>query len=88
MDCYARKPLYLVVTPIRKQGCVCVWVLCNFRRDMAQAVNRRPLTASVHVGFVVDEIALRQGFLQALQVFLVSIIPLWLSLLIHHLWGI
>jgi hypothetical protein len=45
-------------------------------RAMAQAVSRRPLTASpgftpgtIHVGFVVDKVALGQFFLRLLRVF-------------------
>jgi branched-subunit amino acid transport protein len=36
-------------------------------------------------GFVVDKVVLGQVFLQVLQFLPVSIIPPWLSILIHHL---
>jgi hypothetical protein len=39
---------------------------------------------SVHVGFVVDKVAMVQ-FLRVLRVFPVSIIPPWLSILVYHL---
>jgi branched-subunit amino acid transport protein len=44
---------------------------------MAQAVNRWPLTAEtrVHVGFVVDKVALGQVFLRVLPFSPASIIP-------------
>jgi hypothetical protein len=49
---------------------------------MAQAVSRRPLTAearfdfgSVHVGFVVDKVALGQVFPRVLRCSPVSLIP-------------
>jgi hypothetical protein len=49
---------------------------------MAQAVSRRPLTAevpvrfrSVHVGFVVDKVALGQVFPRVLRFSPVSFIP-------------
>jgi hypothetical protein len=51
-------------------------------RAMAQVVSRRPLTAearvcpgSIHVGFVVDKVALGQVFLQVLRFSPVNIIP-------------
>jgi hypothetical protein len=40
---------------------------------------------TVHVGFVVDKVALVQGFLRVLRSFLVDNIPPWLSILTHHL---
>jgi hypothetical protein len=48
---------------------------------------RRPvfISRSVHVGFVVDRVALGQVFLSVLQFFPVNIIPPWLSILIYHL---
>jgi hypothetical protein len=49
---------------------------------MAQAVSRRPLTSEagfdpglVHVGFVVDKVALGQGFPRVLRFSPVSFIP-------------
>jgi hypothetical protein len=39
---------------------------------------------SVHVGFVVDEVTLGQGFLHVLKFFPLSTIPLWLSILIYR----
>jgi hypothetical protein len=43
---------------------------------MAQAVSRRPFDhGSVHVGFVVDKVALGQGFLLVLRFFPVSFFP-------------
>jgi hypothetical protein len=53
---------------------------------MAQAVSRRPMRwrpGSVHVGFVVDEVALGQVFLRVLCGFPVNIIPPLLSILIY-----
>jgi hypothetical protein len=48
-------------------------------RAMAQAVSRRPSTAegpgSVHVGFVVDKMALGQVFLRVLRFSPVNFIP-------------
>jgi hypothetical protein len=41
---------------------------------------------SVHVGFVVEKVSLRQVFLRVFQFLLVSIIPQWLSMLIVT-WG-
>jgi hypothetical protein len=57
---------------------------------MAQVVSRRPLTAearvralgSIHVGFVVDKVALGQVFLRVLRFSPVDIIPPSLSRLI------
>jgi hypothetical protein len=40
---------------------------------------------SVHVGFVVDKVALGQVFLRVLRFSPVIIIPPWLSILIYHL---
>jgi hypothetical protein len=40
---------------------------------------------SVHVGFVVDKVALGQAFFTVLQFSPVNIIPPWLSILINHL---
>jgi hypothetical protein len=40
---------------------------------------------SVHVGFVVNEVALGQVFLRVLWFFLAIIIPLGLSILLHDL---
>jgi hypothetical protein len=37
------------------------------------------------VGFVVDKVALRQGFLRVISVTHVNIIPPWLFMLIYHL---
>jgi hypothetical protein len=42
---------------------------------------------SVHVRFVMDNVALRQVFLSVIRVYPVSIIPTWFSILIHHLGG-
>jgi small ligand-binding sensory domain FIST len=42
---------------------------------------------SVHVGFVVDKVALGQVFLRVLQLSLVNMIPLWLSMIIYYLRG-
>jgi hypothetical protein len=42
-------------------------------------------TESVHVGFVVNKVALGQVFLQILPFSHVNIIPPWLSMLIYHL---
>jgi hypothetical protein len=41
---------------------------------------------SVHVRFVVDRMALGQGFLRVIRHSPVSIIPPWLSILIYHFW--
>jgi hypothetical protein len=55
---------------------------------MSQVVSRRPLTAearvrgSIHVGFVVDKVALGQVFLRVLRVSPANIIPPSLSKLI------
>jgi hypothetical protein len=48
---------------------------------------RRPGFApgSVHVGFVVDKMALEQVFLQVLRFSPVNIIPPWHYMLIYHL---
>jgi hypothetical protein len=61
-------------------------------RDMAQVVSRRPLTAedrvrarSVHVGLLVDKVALGQVRLRVLLFSPVSIIPPRLSIFIYHL---
>jgi hypothetical protein len=53
---------------------------------MAQAVSRQPLTAGarVHVGFMVDKMALGQLCLRVLRFSPVSIILPWLSMLIYH----
>jgi hypothetical protein len=40
---------------------------------------------SVRVGFVVDKAALGQAFLRVIRFFPISIIPPWLSTLIHNL---
>jgi hypothetical protein len=40
---------------------------------------------SVHVGFVLDIVALGQVFLRVLRFSPVNIIPPWLSILIYHL---
>jgi hypothetical protein len=59
---------------------------------MAQVVSRWPLTADTWVhalvspcGFVVDEVALGQGFLRVLPFSPVNIVPPWLSILMYHL---
>jgi hypothetical protein len=59
---------------------------------MAQAVSRRLLTleagfapGSVHVGFMVDKVALGHVFLLVLRFSPVNIIPPWLSILIYYL---
>jgi hypothetical protein len=59
---------------------------------MAQALSVLPLTAesqvragSVHVGFVVDKVALGQASLRVLRFSPVNIIPPWLSILIYQL---
>jgi hypothetical protein len=61
-------------------------------RAVDQAVSHRPIIVvalvrarPVHMGFVINNAALGQGFLRVLRLFLVSIIPPWLSLLICHL---
>jgi hypothetical protein len=57
--------------------------------SMAEAVNHQPLSAEAcfsPCGFVVDKVAQRQVFLQVLQFSPVSVIPLWLYILIYHLW--
>jgi hypothetical protein len=58
---------------------------------MAQAVSRRPLTVeakfasgSVHVGFVVDKVALGEVFPKVLQFYPVKCISLRLSRCIYH----
>jgi hypothetical protein len=59
------------------------------RRLVAGLSPRRPVFApkSVHVGFVVDKVALGQGFLRVLRFSPVSIVPSWLFIgrLICHL---
>jgi hypothetical protein len=45
----------------------------------------RFMSESVHVEFVVDNVALGQAFLSAFGSFPVNVIPLWLSILINHL---
>jgi hypothetical protein len=40
---------------------------------------------TVHVGFVVDKMALGEVFLQVPLFYLVNIIPPWFSILIYHL---
>jgi hypothetical protein len=59
---------------------------------MAQAVSRRLLNTeaqvwpgSVYMRFMVDKVALGQGFFRVLRFSPVSIIPQWLSILIQHL---
>jgi hypothetical protein len=59
---------------------------------MAQAISCLALNTearfalrSVHVGFVVDKVALVQVFLQVLQFSVVIIILPWLSMLIYDL---
>jgi hypothetical protein len=42
---------------------------------MAQAVSRRPLTGSVHVGFMVDKVALGQVFVRVLRISPANFIP-------------
>jgi hypothetical protein len=62
--------------------------------SMAQAVSRRPLTAearvralSVHVGHVVDKVALGQDlFFPVLRLSPVHIDPPWLFILIYNMW--
>jgi hypothetical protein len=56
--------------------------MCVVGRAMAQAVNRRPVTAAAWVraqvnpvGFVVDKVALGQVFLRVLRFSPVNIIP-------------
>jgi hypothetical protein len=44
---------------------------------------RRP--GSVHMGFVVDNVALEQVFLLVIRFFPVSVIPPWLFVLKYHL---
>jgi hypothetical protein len=58
----------------------------QYGRAMVQVVSRRPLTAeaqvrawSIHVGFVVDKMALGQVFLRVLRFSPVNIIPPSLS---------
>jgi hypothetical protein len=48
---------------------------------------RRPELApsSVHVGFVVNKVALRQVFLRVIRFYPANIIPSWLSVLIYLL---
>jgi hypothetical protein len=60
-------------------------------RAMAQAVRGWPLTAdarfvpwSVHVGILVDKVAMGLISPRVLQFFPVTIIPPWLFILIHH----
>jgi hypothetical protein len=60
-------------------------------RAMAQAVSSRPVTAedrirawSVHVGVVVDKVALGQVFLRVHQFSPDNINPQWLSILVYH----
>jgi hypothetical protein len=57
------------------------------RRLVAGLSPRRPgfTPGTVHVGFVVDNVALRQGFLRVLRSSPVNIISPWLSTLIYHL---
>jgi hypothetical protein len=61
----------------------------NSDRAMVQEVNLSPLwpgfaPRSLHVGFVVDKVALGQVFLRVLRLSRVNIIPPWLSILIYH----
>jgi hypothetical protein len=67
------------VTCVHKCDSVC---LCSVGRAMAQAVNRRPLSTearveshSVHVGFVVNKVALGQVFPPVLRFSPVNFIP-------------
>jgi hypothetical protein len=64
-------------------GMIVPWL----RRLVAGLSPRRPgfTAVSVHVEFVVDEVALGQIFLRVHRVPSVNIIPLWLSTLISHL---
>jgi hypothetical protein len=57
------------------------------RRLVAGLSPRRSEFASesIHVGFVVDEVSLRQVFLRDLRFSPVSIVPPWLSILIYNL---
>jgi hypothetical protein len=59
------------------------------RRLVASLSPRWPgfATRSVHVGFVVDKVALDQDFLRVLRFSLANATPLWLSKLIHRLGG-
>jgi hypothetical protein len=43
------------------------------------------IPGSVHVGYVVDKMALAQVFPLSTLIFPVNIIPLWLSILIYYL---
>jgi hypothetical protein len=65
----------------------------NNGHAVAQAVSRQPFATktgkapgSVHVGIVVDKMALGQIFLRVFQFFPVSIIPPWPSILISSEW--
>jgi hypothetical protein len=54
------------------------------RQLVASLSPQRPrfIPGSVHVGFVVDKVALGEVFLRVLRFFPVDIIPPWLSMLI------
>jgi hypothetical protein len=61
-------------------------------RSMTQAICRQPLTTearvyarSVHIGFLMDKVALGKYFLRVFRFFPVNIITPWLSILICHL---
>jgi hypothetical protein len=56
-------------------------------RLVASLSPRRPgvLSGSVHVGLVVDRVALGQVSVRVLRFSSLSIIPLWLFMLIYHL---
>jgi hypothetical protein len=55
----------------------------KLRRSVAGLSPWRP--TSVHMGFVVDKVALEQLFLRVLPFFPANIIPPWHSIFIYHL---
>jgi hypothetical protein len=61
---------------------------------LAQVVSRQPVATEARVRprvspvrFVVDRVALGQVFVRVLRVFLVNVIPPWLSIVTCHLRG-
>jgi hypothetical protein len=59
------------------------WLRCSVAGLSPRGPGFAP--ESVHMGFVVDKVALGRVFLRVLRLSPVHIIPLWLSMLIYHL---
>jgi hypothetical protein len=74
-------PLPLLLTVVYSNACP--WLCRGLGGQSPASHCERPV--SVHVGFVVDKVALGQVFLQLLWFSPVSIIPPWLSMLTYYL---